>query len=667
MRQAVDAAASTRSSARPLTGRGRAWAAVLGLAAGLMLLPADVGALSIARPAGAFPETASRARGRVAAAESRHDADGVLRTHVVLVDAAGAETARFAVPGGVDGGSRWVIDGVPAFVVGEVVDVGLAATSAGFTVADGEDAVRRLAPASDGRSGAAFLAEVAIDPALAPIVSGVDPELSGAVPDSPTIVTVRGSRFGPGQGDGRVTFQGLFERVDAQVVSWADDVILCHVPAPGLLGAPQILSGAVKVWTPAGGWSDGDPFIGGPRFRILYQWAGDAWPLGRLPVAVYVNPDGFEWGAAAGPVVAGALEKWNVPGSYARLVYSGLTAAEAGPHHASGERSGDGRNTVRWRTPWPHNPGWLAVTWSRIDTLTFAREETDLEINGDTYRWTLDPESDREAYDLPSTLAHEFGHWMRLGHTQSIASVMLPFFGPGERRRDLSASDRFGASWIYPAYGAVAAPLEIASGAPLDLALRACDREGRPREGLAGTSIVTRLVSLAEGVPAPGPLDAALDAPAVAIVPAGAKTDPNGDTTARVDGLADGLYRIEVSVAGALVRPAPLLRVGAPAVAVAPAAHLAGVSPQPLASGTRGTVRFTLPAATHIRLDLYDARGARVRVLADRRFPGGANEVTMWTRGADGSTLAPGVYFLRLVPVAGEAFAPLTARAVVLR
>lgn len=649
----------------PPAGPARAaLAAGLGLA---LLAPTSAGALSVAAPAApGAGVVAERASGRVARAESAYDADGVLRTHVVLEGAGGAVTARFSVPGGVDGGDRWVVDGVPAFVVGETVEVALAATRGGLTVAEGEAAVRRLAPAAGGRSGAVYLDAVAVDPALAPIVSTLAPELSGASPDSPTIVTLRGSRFGATQGDSRVTFQGLFERVDAPVVSWSDTEIRCHVPAPGLLGTPQVLTGSLKVWTAAGGWSDGDPFVGGPRFRILYQWAGDRWARASLPVAVFVNPQGFPWGPASGSIVEAALERWNVPGSYARFEYRGLTGAEAGPHRASGARSGDGRNTVRWRTPWPHNPSWLAVTWSRIDTLTLRRMETDLEVNGELFRWTLEPEADIGAYDLSSTLTHEFGHWLRLGHTQSIASVMLPFFGPGERRRDLSVSDHFGAAWIYPAYGAVVAPAGIASGATLALELAACDREGRPRSGLAATGVVTRLVALPEGAPVPGPLDDALAVDPARAVVAGKATDLDGRTTAEVSGLADGLYRVEVMVEGALVRPAPLVRVGPAPIVAAARPALAGVSPLPLPGGVRGTVRFTLPASAHVRLDLYDPRGARVRAVADRRFPAGANEVALWTRGADGTTLAPGVYFLRLAPVAGAAFAPLTARVVVL-
>lgn len=636
------------------------------LAAGLLalpVLPGPAGALSIAGDPSAG--AGERVRGRVASAVSTWGADGALRTEIVLVGEGGGETARFTVPGGRDGGDLWVVDGIPAFLPGETVEVVLVPTALGSTVSSAGDAVVRLAPAADGRSGALF-AEAGLDTASAPRIDSVDPELSGAAPDQKTIITLRGSRFGAVQGESRITFQGLFERTDAPVVAWSDTEIRCHVPVPGLLGTPQVLSGTVKVWTQAGGWSDGDPFVGGPRFRILYQWAGDAWRAGNLPVGVYVNPDGFPWGAAAGPVVAAALERWNVPGSYARIEYRGLTQAEAGPHRASGPRSGDDRNTVRWRTPWAHNPAWLAVTWSRIDTLTFEREETDLEINGDHYVWSLDAEGELGAYDLPSTLAHEFGHWLRLGHTQSIASVMLPFFGAGELRRDLSVADNFGASWIYPSYGTIEAPAAIASGGALALRLRARDREGRQRPGLPADRMSVRLLPLLPGGPRPGPIDGPLEAEPAAVVGPDAGTDADGWTSATVPGLGDGLYRLEAFVDGSLVRPAPLVQVGEAPVIAPAALALAGVNPQPLAAGVRGTIRFSLPRSTHVEIALYDVRGARVREVVSGRFDAGANEVPLWTRSAGGETLAPGVYFLRLSAVAGDSFAPLTSRLVVL-
>jgi len=620
------------------------------------LRPGSAGALTVAEVPAVDPAWAA---GRVASAESRFDADGVLRTHVVLVDAGGAERARFAVPGGMVGGSCWVVDGVPAFVVGERVEVALVPARGGLTVADGEDSVVRLAPAADGRSGAMFADD-------APTVTALTPDLGGATPLADIVVTVRGAGFGATQGDSRVTFQGLFERVDAPVVSWSDTLVECRVPKPGLRGIPQVLSGTVKVWTAAGGWSDGDQFMNGPRFRVLYQWAGDRWPIAKLPLRVWLNPEGFPGGAGAGAMIADLLAEWSPPGSYARLEYAGLTGAEAGPHDVAGGEAGDQRNTVRWRTTWPHPPQWLAVTWSRIDTLTYARREVDVEMNGQHYRWATGDETGVDEYDLPTTLLHEFGHWLRLGHTQLVSSVMRMTGVAGQQRRGVSPADRFGASFIHPSYGTIEAPTTNAADGPLTLAIGARDREGNPRAGLSPERVRARLVPLFDGE-APSPLDSMIvDGRKSTIVFADTPTDGDGRTTARFENVPRGRYRLEVSVDGELVRPAPEVQVGDPVVGPAPVVALAGVVPQPLGGGVRGSVRFSLRASTQVALDLYDVRGARVRRVAEGRFAAGAHALPLWTRDEGGSTMAPGVYFLRMTPISGDTFAPLTARVVVL-
>jgi len=600
----------------------------------------------------------SRTGGLVSSATSAFDPDGVLRTHVVLVDGAGHETARFAVPGGVLGDARWVVDGVPAFFVGETVEVALVESRAGWTIAAGDDAVVRLEPTADGSSGALLVDEV-------PTVQSLTPDLGGATPGVGTLVTVRGAHFGATQGDSRITFQGLFERVDAPVVSWSDEVIECRVPQPGLRGAPQVLTGTVKVWTAVGGWSDGHQFNNGPRFRVLYQWAGDRWPTARLPVRVWLNPEGLPGGAGAASMVAASFAGWNTAGSYARLEYAGLTHAEAGPHEATGMRSGDGRNTVRWRTVWPHDPGILAVTWSLIDTLTLERREVDIEINGADHAWTTADEGDLDAYDLPSTLTHEFGHWLRLGHTQLVASVMRSVAAPGQRRREVSASDRFGASFIHPSYGTLNAPTAIAEDAPLTLSVIARDREGELQPGVAADRIRAYLVPL-DGVTLPSPLDSTLAVKPIEVVFADQPTDGDGATTLRFESVPRGLYRIEVTVDGQLVRPVPVVRAGDAPVVPAPVFAFAGVTPQPLAAGVRGVVHFSLPQSTQLKLDLYDVRGAHVRAVANERFAAGAHALPLWTRDEGGTTMAPGIYFLRMTAVAGATFAPQTRRVVVL-
>lgn len=80
--------------------------------------------------------------------------------------------------------------------------------------------------------------------------------------------------------------------------------------------------------------------------------------------------------------------------------------------------------------------------------------------------------------------------------------------------------------------------------------------------------------------------------------------------------------------------------------ALAGGARLDAVFPSPMREGA--SVAFTLAAAGRARVDVYDARGARVATLADGVRPAGAH-VIAW-RGSDdaGHRVAPGVYFVRL-------------------
>ena len=72
------------------------------------------------------------------------------------------------------------------------------------------------------------------------------------------------------------------------------------------------------------------------------------------------------------------------------------------------------------------------------------------------------------------------------------------------------------------------------------------------------------------------------------------------------------------------------------------------LSPYPNPVRMGATMRFTLRAAGHVDLDLYDVAGHRVRQLADRSFPAGENGLR-WD-GADdhGRRVASGIYLLHL-------------------
>ena len=69
-------------------------------------------------------------------------------------------------------------------------------------------------------------------------------------------------------------------------------------------------------------------------------------------------------------------------------------------------------------------------------------------------------------------------------------------------------------------------------------------------------------------------------------------------------------------------------------------------SPNPFRDTT--TLRFTLPRAGSVRIDLLDASGRRVRVLGPAQVSAGAQRVTWDGRDEAGRRVAPGVYLARL-------------------
>jgi len=75
----------------------------------------------------------------------------------------------------------------------------------------------------------------------------------------------------------------------------------------------------------------------------------------------------------------------------------------------------------------------------------------------------------------------------------------------------------------------------------------------------------------------------------------------------------------------------------------APVIALHQSAPNPSARST--TIRFALPAATDVRLRVYDAAGRLVRVLADGPFGPGEHEVSWDGRNAAGREVAASVYF----------------------
>jgi len=89
-----------------------------------------------------------------------------------------------------------------------------------------------------------------------------------------------------------------------------------------------------------------------------------------------------------------------------------------------------------------------------------------------------------------------------------------------------------------------------------------------------------------------------------------------------------------------------------PLVDVAPSggARLAfvGGAPNPFRSGGTTSLRFSLPKAADVRLEIYDAAGRRVAVVLDRHLPAGPGAAAWDGADESGRQVGPGVYFYRL-------------------
>jgi hypothetical protein len=140
--------------------------------------------------------------------------------------------------------------------------------------------------------------------------------------------------------------------------------------------------------------------------------------------------------------------------------------------------------------------------------------------------------------------------------------------------------------------------------------------------------------------------------PAVARVDASAAALEGPDTLGLVFSLAapgEGQVREWFLAVGATLlagRSAPSAGLGREAQV--PPTHFALAQNQPNPFAVATTIRFALPVASAVRLEILDVQGRRVRMLRDGDFPAGHHAVD-WDRGdAGGHRARPGVYLYRL-------------------
>lgn len=83
------------------------------------------------------------------------------------------------------------------------------------------------------------------------------------------------------------------------------------------------------------------------------------------------------------------------------------------------------------------------LSWDSNEELTSA----DMVFNSD-YKFSTTGAEDK--YDVQSVATHEFGHWLRLKHSEDTRATMYDYLGKGQTRfRTLASDDKEGIKYIY--------------------------------------------------------------------------------------------------------------------------------------------------------------------------------------------------------------------------
>ncbi len=199
------------------------------------------------------------------------------------------------------------------------------------------------------------------------------------------------------------------------------------------------------------------------KFVIDINGRGVALTWTQQPVAYFVT-DAPSAGVSATDLetVSGrSFATWEaVPTAAIRARFAGFTSARP--------FEDDGLSTIGFVSR-PDLERVLGATGFTIDDTTGAIVESDIFINS-RFDWSLAPAGEPGRFDLQSTLTHEIGHFLGLGHSalgetelrdgggrRVIASgaVMFPIaFSPGSTAdRTLQPDDIAGLSDLYPAAG----------------------------------------------------------------------------------------------------------------------------------------------------------------------------------------------------------------------
>ncbi|MEA2144170.1 MAG: type secretion system secreted protein VgrG, partial [Solirubrobacteraceae bacterium] len=180
-----------------------------------------------------------------------------------------------------------------------------------------------------------------------------------------------------------------------------------------------------------------------------FQTIGFRWPDAR--VAQSYNPAGEPVPGAAAALAAAQSTWSSVDGSDFRFTDAGVTSRCPSIWCADAP---DGHNDVGW-TPLPCGPAsclyGATLFEGHADRRGFVVEESDVVLSNDISGLGQTWHTDGSHPDVESLMLHEDGHVLGLNHVQDPSAVM--YRALLEVRRELSASELAGITWLYPDSG----------------------------------------------------------------------------------------------------------------------------------------------------------------------------------------------------------------------
>ncbi len=175
-----------------------------------------------------------------------------------------------------------------------------------------------------------------------------------------------------------------------------------------------------------------------------------------LPATWVYAPEGAPPEVVAEPALNAAFDTWSlVDGSRAQFVEGTATPTAAS--------QADAANTVWWDTSGETVGDTLAFTstWSDDNGILVA---FDIALNP-AFSWAAGD------YDLQSTVSHEIGHALGLGHSAEVDAVMFPTLTDGTTVRELALDDEEAVRFLYPDVLFDPLACNTATGAPIPLSV----------------------------------------------------------------------------------------------------------------------------------------------------------------------------------------------------